>query len=49
MKRFRRHFMCTSSGYTLAFQLGKMHEVSAKSVLLRVGLRLGFFQPMGNA
>jgi hypothetical protein len=49
MKRFRRHFLHTSSGYTLAFQLGEMHEMSFRSIILRTGLRFGFIQPMGNA
>jgi hypothetical protein len=49
MKRFRRHFLRTSSGYTLAFQLGEMHEVSFRSIILRTGLRFGFIQTTGNA
>ena len=49
MKRIARHFLRRCSGCTLAYQLGKMNEVSAKSVLLRTGLRLGFIQTMGNA
>jgi hypothetical protein len=49
MKRIVRYFLRTTSGVTLAYQLGEMHDVSVKSVLLRTGLRLGFIQPMGNA
>jgi hypothetical protein len=49
MIRVRRHFLRTASGCTLAYQLGEMHEVSVRSVILRTGLRLGFIQPMGNA
>jgi hypothetical protein len=49
MKRFRRHFLRTSSGYTIAFQLGEMHEMSFRSIILRTGLRFGFIQTTGNA
>lgn len=49
MTRVRRHFLRSTSGVTLAYQIGEMHEVSHRSVILRTGLRLGFIQPMGNA
>jgi hypothetical protein len=49
MKRVWRHLLRAASGFTLAYQLGEMHELSVRTVMLRTGLRLGFIQPMRNA
>jgi hypothetical protein len=52
IRRIRILALTHTSGFAIGFQLNQLqpfHELQHKTIVLRIGLRLGFIQPMGNA